>query len=340
MSLPETMRAIVHRPNGATSTIAASEVPMSDVPLRVDEVPCPRPGAQQVLIKTAAAGMNRPDLFQRLGLYPPPPGASPILGLEVAGHVAAVGEGVERWREGDAVCALLPGGGYAEYATAPSGSVMPAPQGLSLIEAACIPETTLTVWANVFESGALKPGDTLLIHGGASGIGVTAIQMARAQGARVFATAGDDAKLALCASLGAEIAIHYKKDDFEAVVSAAGGVDVILDMVGGPYIQKNINILNEHGRLVFIAFLAGPQAELNLMRVMLKRLTITGSTLRSRHDNEKARLARAVETHVFPWIADGLYKPVIDSLYPLEEAEAAMNRLQAMAHAGKIVLTL
>ncbi len=325
MTLPLTMRAVVHGP---------------DAPLRVEAVACPRPGPGQVLIKTVAAGMNRPDLFQRLGLYPPPPGASPLLGLEVSGHIAAVGEGVARWREGDAVCALLPGGGYAEYALAPAGSVMAAPQGLSLIEAAAIPETTLTVWANVFESGALAPGEALLVHGGASGIGTTAIQMATAHGARVFATAGDEAKLALCARLGAERAINYKTEDFEAVVSAAGGVDVILDMVGGAYIQKNINLLKDRGRLVFIAFLQGPQADLNLMRVMLKRLTITGSTLRPRSEDEKARLARAVEERVFPWIAAGRYKPVIDQAVPLEEADAAMNRLQAMAHAGKIVLTL
>jgi putative PIG3 family NAD(P)H quinone oxidoreductase len=324
MTLPETMRAVIHGP---------------DAPLRVEEVACPRPRPGQVLIKTAAAGMNRPDLFQRLGLYPPPPGASPILGLEVAGHVAAVGEGVARWREGDAVCALLGGGGYAEYAVASAGSVMPAPQALNLIEAAAIPETTLTVWANVFESGALKPGETLLVHGGASGIGTTAIQLAKAHGARVFTTAGDEAKLALCARLGAERAIAYKTEDFETILTGVGGADVILDMVGGPYIQKNINLLKEHGRLVFIAFLQGPQAELNLMRVMLKHLTITGSTLRNRPEAEKARLAQAVEAAVFPWIAAGRYKPVIDTVLPLEQADTGMNRLQAMAHAGKIILT-
>jgi putative PIG3 family NAD(P)H quinone oxidoreductase len=325
MSLPATMRAVVHAPGEA---------------LRIEAAPTPRPGPGQVLIQAAAAGINRPDLFQRMGLYPPPPGAPATMGLEVAGAIVAVGEGVTRWREGDAVCALLPGGGYADYALAAEGSVLPAPEGLSPVEAAALPETVLTVWANVFEAGALQPGETVLIHGGASGIGTTAIQMVNAFGARAFATAGDDAKVALCQRLGAEHGINYRSEDFEEVLKAAGGADVVLDMVGGPYIQKNINLLKDMGRLVFIAFLQGPRAEVDFMRVMLKRLQITGSTLRARPEAEKARLARAVEAVVWPWIAQGKLKPVIDAVFPLEEAEAAQGRMQSGAHAGKIVLTL
>jgi putative PIG3 family NAD(P)H quinone oxidoreductase len=319
------MRAITHHPGE---------------PLTVAMLPRPEPGPGEVLLKNAAAGINRPDLFQRAGLYPPPPGAPATMGLEAAGHIVAVGEGVTRWRAGDAVCALLPGGGYAEYALAPAGSVLPVPEGLSLIEAAALPETVLTVWANIFEAGALQPGEAVLIHGGASGIGTTAIQMVKAFGARVFATAGDDEKTALCQRLGAEQAINYRTEDFEAVLKAAGGVDMILDMVGGPYIQKNINILNDLGRLVFIAFLQGPRAEVDMMRVMLKRLTITGSTLRSRPAEEKARLARAVEATVWPWVGAGLVRPVIDATFPLADAEQAQARMQTGAHAGKIVLTL
>jgi putative PIG3 family NAD(P)H quinone oxidoreductase len=307
-------------------------------PLRWEQAPTPSPGDGEILIKVAAAGVNRPDLIQRAGLYPPPPGAPDTLGLEVAGEVAAVGAGVERWRVGDQVTALLGGGGYAEYALAHHGAALPIPFGVTVTEAAALPEATLTVWANVFEAGALKPGETLLVHGGASGIGTTAIQMAKAWGARVFATAGDAAKCALCESLGAERAINYRTEDFEEVVRDAGGADVILDMVGGPYVQKNLNIMNERGRLVMIAFLQGPQAELNLMRLMLKRLTITGSTLRSRAADEKARLAREVERVVWPWLVDGRVKPVVDATFALDQAEAAHARMQSGAHAGKIVL--
>ncbi len=325
MPLPATMRAIRHAPGE---------------PLRLEALPVPHPAPGQVLIKVAAAGINRPDLFQRMGLYPPPPGAPATMGLEVAGEVAAVGDGVLRWQGGEAVCALLPGGGYADYALAPEGSVLPIPKGLSLVEAAALPETVLTVWANIFEAGALQPGETVLIHGGASGIGTTAIQMVTAFGARAFATAGDDAKVALCQRLGAERGINYRTEDFEEILKAAGGGDVVLDMVGGPYIQKNINLLNDMGRLVFIAFLQGPRADLDLMRVMLKRLTVTGSTLRARPEAEKARLARAVEAMVWPWIGVGKLKPVIDATFPLADAEAAQARMQAGTHAGKIVLTL
>jgi putative PIG3 family NAD(P)H quinone oxidoreductase len=308
-------------------------------PLSLAVVAQPEPGRGEVLIKVAAAGLNRPDLMQRAGLYPPPPGAPETLGLEVAGDVEEVGAGVTRWKHGDKVTALLAGGGYATFALAHEGSVLPVPTRLSIVEAAALPETVFTVWANVFEAGALKPGETLLVHGGASGIGTMAIQMAKAHGARVFATAGDAAKCTLCEKLGADRAINYRGDDFETVVRDLGGADVVLDMVGGPYVQKNLNLLNDNGRCVMIAFMQGPQAEVNLMRLMLKRLTLTGSTLRARPVAEKARLAREVERVVWPWIAAGKVRPVIDSTFPLAEAEAAHARLQSGAHAGKIVLT-
>jgi putative PIG3 family NAD(P)H quinone oxidoreductase len=308
-------------------------------PLQMSEAPIPVPSDGQILIKVAAAGMNRPDLLQREGRYPPPPGAPDTLGLEVAGVVEAVGAGVTRWKVGDQVCALLAGGGYAEYALAYEGSALPAPKGLSLTEAACLPETVFTVWANVFESGALKPGETILIHGGSSGIGTTAIQMAKAHGARVFITAGSADKCAACEKLGADRAINYKTEDFEAIVRDAGGADVILDMVGAPYLAKNINAAKPLARIVSIAQLEGATAEINLMLVMLKRLTLTGSTLRSRAVAEKARIAAEVERHVWPWIEAGKLKPVIDSTFPLADAETAMNRLASSAHIGKIVLT-
>ncbi len=311
-----------------------------DAPLSLAEAPAPAPAAGEILIRVAAAGVNRPDLAQRAGLYPPPPGASPTLGLEVAGEVAEIGSGVSRWKVGDQVCALIAGGGYAQYALAHEGSALPIPKGLSLIEAAALPETVFTVWANVFEAGGLKPGETLLVHGGASGIGTTAIQMAKAHGARVFATAGEDAKCRLCERLGAERGVNYRQEDFEALVREAGGADVILDMVGAPYLAKNLSAAKPLGRIVMIAQLHGAQAEINLMLIMLKRLTLTGSTLRSRPIEEKARIARAVEAHVWPWIAAGAFKPVIDSTFPLADAEAAHARLQTSAHAGKIVLVV
>jgi putative PIG3 family NAD(P)H quinone oxidoreductase len=318
------MRRVIHAP----------DKPLS---LATDDVP--RPGAHEILIRVEAAGVNRPDLMQRAGLYPPPPGASPTLGLEVAGEIVELGSGVTRWHVGEKVTALLAGGGYAEYAVAHDGSALPIPAGLSTVEAASLPETVFTVWANVFESAALKQSETLLVHGGASGIGVTAIQMAKTYGARVIATAGDAGKVKLCEKLGAERCINYRTEDFEMIVRDLGGVDVVLDMVGGPYIQKNLDVLNDHGRLIMIAFLQGPTAQLNLMRLMLKRLTITGSTLRSRSVEEKARIAREVERNVWPWIESGRVKPVIDSTFPLTEAEQAHARLQSGAHAGKIVLT-
>jgi putative PIG3 family NAD(P)H quinone oxidoreductase len=319
------MRKIIHGP---------------DTPLTLAVVARPEPGPGEILIRVAAAGVNRPDLMQRAGLYPPPPGAPETLGLEVAGVVETVGAGVSRWHEGDEVCALLPGGGYATHAIAHEGAVLPVPKGVSMVEAAALPETVFTVWANVFEAAGLKPKEALLVHGGASGIGTTAIQMAKAHGARVFATAGDEAKVKLCESLGAERGINYRQEDFEDVVDRLGGADVVLDMVGGDYVQKNLNVLKAHGRCVMIAFLKGPQAEVNFMRLMLKRLTITGSTLRSRSPEEKARLAHEVHEHVWPWIEEGKVKPVIDSTFPLEQAEQAHQRLQSGAHAGKVVLTM
>lgn len=324
MLKPQTMRRVAHAP---------------DRPLTLVTDDVPRPGPHEVLIRVAAAGVNRPDLMQRAGLYPPPPGAPAGLGLEAAGEIVELGAGVTRWHVGEHVTALLAGGGYAEYAIAHEGAVLPIPAGLSMVEAAALPETTMTVWANVFETAALKPGERLLVHGGASGIGTTAIQMGKAYGARVFATAGDDAKVKLCEKLGADRGINYRTDDFETVVGYLGGADVVLDMVGGPYVQKNLNVLNDRGRCVIIAFLQGPQVELNLMRLMLKRLTLTGATLRSRSVEEKARIARGVEERVWPWIEAGQMKPVIDSTFPLNEAEAAHARLQSGAHAGKIVLT-
>jgi putative PIG3 family NAD(P)H quinone oxidoreductase len=319
------MRAIVHA---------------GEAPLKLAETPVPTPGESEILIRVAAAGVNRPDLLQRAGRYPPPPGAPETLGLEVSGEVAAAGPGVRRWKPGDKVTALLAGGGYAEYALAHEGSALPIPKGLSMAEAAALPETVFTVWANVFESGALKAGEALLVHGGASGIGTTAIQMAAAHGARVFATAGDDAKCRLCEKLGAARGINYRTQDFESIVREAGGADVILDMVGAPYLAKNINAAKPLGRIVMIAQLEGAQAEINLMLIMLKRLTLTGSTLRSRAVDEKARIAREVERVVWPWIEAGKIKPVIDSTFPLAEAEAAHARIQSGAHAGKIVLTV
>lgn len=322
--LPKLMRAIAHAPGA---------------PCHIVELPCPAPAAGEVLIWVKAAGVNRPDLLQKAGLYPPPVGAPPTLGLEVAGEIAALGEGVSGLSLGAPVVALLAGGGYSEYALAPAGSVLPKPARLSFTEAAGLPETVFTVWANVFESGALKAGESFLVHGGASGIGTTAIQMAKAAGATVYATAGDGAKVALCERLGAARAINYKTEDFESILRELGGVDVILDMAAGPYIEKNLNILNPGGRLVFIAFLQGSSAQVDFMRVMLKRLTITGSTLRARPAAEKARLAQAIGAHVWPWIEAGQVSPVIDEVFPLAQAEAALARMAAGSHAGKIILT-
>jgi putative PIG3 family NAD(P)H quinone oxidoreductase len=309
-------------------------------PLAIAALPVPEPGPEQVRIRVKAAGVNRPDLIQRSGRYPPPPGAPDTLGLEVSGWIDATGPGADRWAAGTPVCALIPGGGYAEYALAHQGSVMPAPQPLTLIEAAGLPETVLTVWNNAFDTCRLSPGETFLVHGGASGIGTTAIQIAAAWGARVFATAGSDEKCRLCESLGAERGVNYRSEDFEEILRAAGGVDVILDMVGAPYFDKNLNILRDLGRLSYIAFLHGSKVEGDLLRIMMKRLTITGSTLRIRTDAHKERLARAVTEHVWPMIAAGRFRPHVEAVFPLEAAEEAHQRMDSADHAGKILLEI
>ncbi len=306
--------------------------------LRLGERPVPRPGQGQILIAVAYAGVNRPDALQRAGHYAPPPGASDLPGLEAAGTVAAVGPGVSRWREGDAVCALLPGGGYAEYALTSAAHALPVPAGLGLREAACLPETYFTVWSNVFQRGGLRAGERFLVHGGSSGIGTTAIQLASAFGARAFATAGSALKCEACRQLGAERAIDYHAEDFVAVLQAEGGADLILDMVGGSYLPRNVKALADDGRLVQIAFLQGPKLELNFAEVMMRRLTITGSTLRPQSELAKAGIAAALERQVWPLLAAGRIAPVMDSDYPLAEAAAAHWRLESSAHIGKIAL--
>ena len=306
--------------------------------LELAEAPRPEPGPGQILIAVRAAGVNRPDVIQRLGFYPPPPGAPDTLGLEVAGEVAAVGPGVERWRGGEKVTALLGGGGYAEFAVVDARHALPVPSGLSLVEAASLPETVFTVWANLFDIAQLGPGETCLIHGATSGIGVTAIQLAKAAGARVIATGRGADKAAKARTLGADVAIDAAAQDWEAVVQAEGGVDVVLDMVAGVYAGKDIAVLKPRGRLVLIATLGGAKAEVDLMQVMRKRLVITGSTLRPRDADEKARLARAVEATVWPWIAAGKVRPVIDATFPLAEAARAHARIEEPNHFGKIVL--
>jgi NADPH2:quinone reductase len=296
----------------------------------------PVAGPGQILIRVRAAGVNRPDLLQRLGFYPPPPGAPTTLGLEVAGEVV-VGSG--RWKAGDKVCALLGGGGYAQYAVVDARHALPIPEGFDFAHAAALPETVFTVFANVFEHGMLKPGETVLIHGGTSGIGTTAIAMAKAHGARVIATGRGADKKAQALALGADIAVDAKSEDFAEVATAAGGVDVVLDMVGGSYFDKNVNALNTGGRIVYIAALAGPVLEVPVMKIMQKRAVITGSTLRPRSADEKARLAAEIERVVWPWIAAGKLKPMIDATFPLEDAAAAHAHLEAGEHVGKVVLT-
>ncbi|PLS23278.1 NAD(P)H-quinone oxidoreductase [Neptunicoccus cionae] len=305
------------------------------------EVPAPRHG--EILIQVAAAGVNRPDALQRAGKYAPPPGASDLPGLECSGTVAAVGEGVTRWAVGDSVCALLPGGGYAEYVTTPADHALPVPAGLDMVQAAALCETYFTVYSNVFMRGGLKAGEVFLVHGGSSGIGTTAIQLAVKAGARVFATAGSAEKCAKCVELGAERAINYKEEDFVEVmkeVTNGAGIDLILDMVGGSYIPRNIKALALDGRLVQIAFLEAPVCELNFAQVMVKRLTITGSTLRPQSDGAKAEIARALEENIWPMLTAGTIAPVMDSTYPLAEAAAAHARMEGSTHIGKIVLTV
>ncbi len=308
--------------------------------LKIAERPDPVAGPGQVLIRVRAAGVNRPDLLQRTGAYPPPPGASDVLGLEIAGEIEAVGEGVTRWTVGDRVCALLGGGGYAELAVVDARHVLPIPEGLDYVQAAVLPETVFTVFANVFEGGALKAGETLLIHGATSGIGVTAIQMAKAAGARVIATSRGADKASAAKALGADISLDAKSDDLEAQIRKAGGADVVLDMVGRDYAALNLNSLNAGGRWVVIASLTGPKVEMDLQRIMLKRLTLTGSTLRSRPADEKARLTAAVEATAWPWVASGKVKPPVQAVFALEQSADAHAELEAGGHIGKIVLSV
>ena len=306
------------------------------------DVPMPQPGPDEVVIRVAAAGVNRPDLMQREGKYPPPPGASDIPGLEVSGTVSACGTGVTRWREGDMVCALVSGGGYAEYCVAPGVQCLPIPSTIDVVSAGAMPETFFTVWTNVFERGRLRSGESFLVHGGASGIGTTAIQMARAFGARVFATAGTDDKCAACERLGAARAINYKTQDFSAVLMALtgnNGIDVILDMVGAPYFSRNVDLLAVEGRLVQIAVLGGAKAEFNLVRLLRQRITVTGSTLRSRTVEEKGAIAAAVEHAVWPLVELKEIRPVVYATFPLTQAAEAHRLMESGSHIGKIVLT-
>ncbi|MBX3506603.1 MAG: NAD(P)H-quinone oxidoreductase [Parvibaculum sp.] len=328
--LPKTMKAVTIREPGGPEV------------LEIGEIAVPVPGQGEILIRVEAAGVNRPDTFQRMGLYPPPPGAPDTPGLEVAGEVAATGPGVTRWKAGDRVCALVSGGGYAEYCLSHEAHALPAPKSLSMAEAAALPETVFTVWTNVFGRGALKPGETFLVHGGTSGIGTTAIQLASSFGARVIATAGSADKCAACERLGAE-AINYREKDFVAEVknlTGGRGVDVILDMVGGDYIPRNLQAAAPDARIVSIAFLNGSTAEVNFMPVMLKRLTLTGSTLRPRSIEEKAALAKAIEEKVWPLIEAGRVKPLVDATFPLAEAAKAHALMERSSHIGKIVLTV
>ncbi len=306
--------------------------------LKPCSVPVPVPGHGQIIIRVAYAGVNRPDALQRAGAYAPPAGASPLPGLEASGTVVETGPGVSRWQIGDKVCALLPGGGYAEYAACNAHHALPVPAGTSLRDAACLPETCFTVWSNLVMRGGLKAGERLLVHGGTSGIGTTAIQIARALGVAVFATAGSDAKARACETLGASRGINYQAEDFADILRRVGGADVILDMVGGAYIQQNLKALADDGRLVQIAFLQGATASVNFTELMTRRLTLTGSTLRPQSDLAKARIAAEVERHVWPMIASGAVKVVHDSEYPLHEAPAAHWRIEAPGHIGKIVL--
>jgi NADPH2:quinone reductase len=324
------MTAIVIRAPGGPEMLVAQEHPV------------PSFGEHEVLVRVAAAGVNRPDVMQRQGLYPPPRGATDIPGLEIAGEVVALGAKVERWKAGDRVMALVVGGGYAQYCPAHAGHALPVPPNLSMVEAAAVPETFFTVWHNVFERGALKAGETLLVHGGSSGIGTAAIGLAKANGARVIITAGSAEKCEACRALGADIAINYKSEDFVAATKAATGgrgAELILDMVGGDYIERNYEAAAVEGRVVQIAFQGSPKATVDFRRIMLKRLVHTGSTLRARSVEDKAAIARGVEAHVLPLIAGGLVKPVIDSTFPLEDAAAAHARMESSAHIGKIVLT-
>jgi NADPH2:quinone reductase len=309
--------------------------------LKPGQRPVPLPSDDEVLIKVSAAGVNRPDLIQRMGLYPPPPGASDIPGLEISGTIKAVGKAAGPWRVGDLVCALVTGGGYAEYCTASASLCLPVPAGLDMIAAAALPETFFTVWSNVFDRGSLAAGETFLVHGGTSGIGTTAIQLAHRLGARVIATASGPEKCLACLKLGADRAVDYQQEDFVAVakeLTGGKGVDVILDMVGGDYIKRDIRALASDGRLIFIAFLKGSRAEIDLMPVMLKRLTVTGSTLRARSIAFKATIAATLQDKIWPLIESGDIRPVIHQTFPLGEAAAAHRLMESNSHIGKIML--
>jgi NADPH2:quinone reductase len=327
----------------ATMTAIAIPKPGGPEALVPQQRPVPAPGPGEVLIKVAAAGVNRPDILQRQGNYPVPPGASDLPGLEVAGEIVALGAGVQGLKLGDKVCALTPGGGYAPYCKTFEGSVLPVPQGLSMIEAAAIPETFFTVWTNVFDRAALKAGETLLVHGGSSGIGTAAIMLGKAFGARVIVTAGSPAKCDFCRELGADVAIDYRAEDFVAATKAATGghgADVILDMVGGDYVPRNYAAAAEKGRIAQIAFLHGPKVMLELTPLMTKRLVHTGSTLRPRSPAEKAAIADSLREKVWPLLAQGRCKPVIHATFPLAEAAKAHALMESGAHSGKIVLTV
>ena len=325
---------------GLSHTMLAMEITAPGGPdvLQPTTVPVPVPGHGQIIIRLAYAGVNRPDALQRAGAYAPPAAASPLPGLECSGTVVAMGPGVARWAIGDKVCALLPGGGYAEYAACNEAHALPVPTGLSMRDAACLPETCFTVWSNMVMRGGLQAGQRFLVHGGTSGIGVTAIQIALNLGARVFATAGSAEKVRVCEDLGAERGINYASEDYVEILRQAGGADLILDMVGGPYLPRNIKALCDDGRLVQIAFLQGPKVELNFAEVMMRRLTITGSTLRPQSDLAKARIAAAVETHVWPMIAAGSFRVVIDSEFALTAAADAHRQLESAGHIGKVVM--
>jgi len=328
-ALPDTMKVIeISEPGGPENLVMASR-------------PVPEPGLGEILIKVVAAGVNRPDVAQRQGNYAPPPGASDLPGLEVSGTVAAVGSGVSDWAVGDEVCALTPGGGYAEYCLTPACHALPIPKGISLADAGAMPETFFTVWSNVFERGRLQAGERILIHGGSSGIGTTAIQLANVLGARVFTTAGTQEKCRVCEELGAERAINYREKDFVAVLrdlTDGEGVDLILDMVGGDYFSRNLSALRVEGRLVQIAFLSGPQAEISLAPIMVKRLTVTGSTLRPQSIEAKAKIADSLRRTVWPLVEAGRVKPVMHASFPLAEAAKAHQMMEDGDHIGKIVL--
>ncbi len=327
--IPSSMRAVIAEGSGGPEV------------LKLVERPVPQPGEGEILVRIRAAGINRPDVAQRQGTYPPPPGASDILGLELAGEVVALGPNATRFKEGDRVMALVASGAYAEYAAVHETNALPVPAGLSWEEAGAVPETYFTVWTNVFERGGLKAGETLLLHGGTSGIGTTAIQLAKAFGAKVIATAGSADKCAACTRLGADVAVNYREQDFVAAVKEATGgrgADMILDMVGGDYIPRNHEAAAQDGRIVQIAFLKGSKVELDFRRLMLKRLTHTGSTLRSRTVLEKAMIAQALEAKVLPLLAKGLCKPVMDSTFAFEDVAKAHARMDGGEHIGKIVL--